>query len=114
VLVELPEVTSTAGSSATRKMPDRKPTFRSLSGQLPIPFSEGDHLDAIARGGGWSFRTGGYSGKSRLMIPHQFVAHCPGRLKTARAQRRDRARNRVATRCGYSIRHPPVFCWQII
>jgi hypothetical protein len=31
--------------------------------------------------GGRSER-GAISGKSRLMIPHQSVAHCPGRLKT--------------------------------
>jgi hypothetical protein len=30
-----------------------------------------DHPDTIARGGGWSFRTWCYSGKSRLMFPHQ-------------------------------------------
>jgi hypothetical protein len=50
-----------------------------------------DHLDTIARGGGWPLRKGCYSGKSRLMIPRQSVAHCPGRLKTPRAQRRDRS-----------------------
>ena len=54
-------------------------------------FRVADHLDTIARGGGWSFRTWCYSGKSRLMIPHQSVAHCPGRLKTPRAQRWDRS-----------------------
>jgi hypothetical protein len=54
-------------------------------------FRVADHLDTMARGGRWSFRRWCYSGKSRLMIPHQSVAHCPGRLKTPRAQRRDRS-----------------------
>ena len=31
-------------------------------------FRIADHLDTIARGGGWSFRTWCYSGKSRLPI----------------------------------------------
>jgi hypothetical protein len=37
-------------------------------------------LDTIARGGGWSFRTRCYSGKLRLIIPHQSVPHCSGGL----------------------------------
>ena len=48
----------------------------------------------------WPNDTWCYSGKSRLMIPHQSVAHCPG-LQTPRAQRRDRwtwKSNRAAIR----------------
>jgi hypothetical protein len=78
--------------SAGQLVCKHKVTRRDLSPRTPFPDSfRVDHLDTFARGGGWWFRTCCYSGKPRLMIPHQSAAQCPGRLKTPRAPRRDRS-----------------------
>ena len=60
-----------------------------------LNFWMADHLNTIARGGGLSFPTWCYSGKSRIMIPHQSVAHCSKpRERNVRTIRRERVTSR--------------------
>jgi hypothetical protein len=64
------------------------------------------HLDSILQASGGRSESGAIQENRCLMIPHQPVAHCPGRLQIPRAQSRDRSTwksNRAATRLRYSI-----------